>query len=63
MKPVIMTQADRARVDLDLNGHTGFISDYAVPAQPTDNGLHLIEWHGLGVDGHALNNTFSFMEN
>ncbi len=55
-----MTHADDASVALDLSGHDGFISNYAVPMQPKGGGDYVIEWRGLGADGHALNGTFSF---
>jgi methionine-rich copper-binding protein CopC len=55
-----MTHMDQPSVDLDLTGHTGFIAEYAVPMQPMGKGSYLIEWRGLGADGHALTGTFSF---
>lgn len=57
---VTMTYADHEATNLDLSGHKGFISDYAIPLQSMGNGDYLIEWRGLGVDGHALKGTFSF---
>ncbi|MFV2052360.1 copper resistance CopC family protein [Aliiroseovarius sp. YM-037] len=57
---VSMTHADHPSVDLDLEGFDGFISDYAIPLQSMGSGVYLIEWRGLGVDGHALNGSFSF---
>jgi methionine-rich copper-binding protein CopC len=57
---VTMTHADHESVDLDLSGNSGFISDYAIPMQPMGSGIYIIQWRGLGADGHALNGTFSF---
>ncbi|AXI46514.1 copper resistance protein CopC [Sulfitobacter sp. SK012] len=57
---VTMTHADHDSVDLDLSGNSGFISDYSVPMQPNGSGTYVIDWRGLGSDGHALNGTFSF---
>jgi methionine-rich copper-binding protein CopC len=55
-----MTHADHAGVDLDISGHDGFISDYAIPMQSMGSGDYVIEWRGLGDDGHAMTGTFSF---
>ena len=55
-----MTYADNPSVSLDLSGHDGFISDYAVPMDAIGRGVYVIEWRGLGDDGHALNGTFKF---
>lgn len=57
---VSVTQADSPSVDLNLEGFGGFISDYAIPLTPMGAGLYVIEWRGLGADGHALNGSFSF---
>ncbi len=58
---VTMTYADQAGIDLDLSEHDGFITEYAVPMQDMGSGNYVIEWRGLGSDGHALNGAFSFM--
>ena len=55
-----MTYADNPSVNLDLSGHDGFISDYSVPMATMGSGIYVIEWRGLGDDGHALNGTFKF---
>ncbi|MGB3246522.1 MAG: copper resistance CopC family protein [Sulfitobacter sp.] len=57
---ITMTYAEQSGVDLDLDGHDGFISQYAIPLQSMGNGAYIIEWRGLGADGHALNGSFSF---
>ena len=57
---VEMTHANHPSVDLDLSGHKGFISDYAIPLQGMGEGPYLIKWRGLGADGHALDGSFSF---
>lgn len=57
---VTLTHASKHSVDLDLDGFSGFISNYVIPLQSFDAGLYEIEWRGLGDDGHALNGTFSF---
>lgn len=57
---VSMAHADHPSVDLDLDGFDGFISDYAIPLQSMGSGVYLIEWRGLGADGHTMNGSFSF---
>jgi methionine-rich copper-binding protein CopC len=57
---VTMTHADHPSVDLDLSGNDGFIYDYAVLFQGMGSGPYLIDWRGLGSDGHALNGSFNF---
>jgi methionine-rich copper-binding protein CopC len=57
---VTMTYADQDGVDLDLGEHSGFISDYAIPMPAMGSGNYVIDWRGLGADGHALNGSFSF---
>jgi len=56
-----VTHADDKKVKLDLSGHDGFKKIYLVPIEEIGNGNYLIEWRGLGYDGHALNGTFSFI--
>lgn len=56
---VTMTHAVH-EADLDLEGFSGFISDYTIPIQSMGAGTYQIEWRGLGDDGHPMNGTFSF---
>lgn len=55
-----VTHADDKKMKLDLSGHDGFKKLYLVPFEGMSTGNYLIEWRGLGDDGHALNGTFSF---
>ena len=57
---VSMTHAETHNANLDLNRFDGFVSSYAIPLQGMGSGDYLIEWRGLGADGHALNGSFSF---
>lgn len=57
---VTLTHAGKHSVDLDLDGFSGFLTNYAIPLQSFEAGLYEIEWRGLGDDGHALNGTFNF---
>ena len=56
-----MTHADHPSVSLDLTGAKGFVTEYSVPMQKMGAGSYLIEWRGLGQDGHAINGDFSFL--
>ena len=47
-------------VDLDLSGLKGFVSDATLPAHSFGAGDYVIEWRGLGSDGHAMKGSFSF---
>jgi methionine-rich copper-binding protein CopC len=58
---VTMTHADHQGADLDLSGHQGFITDYAIPLEAMGSGAYSIAWRGLGIDGHALDDTFTFV--
>ena len=49
-----------SEADLDLDGFSGFISDYTIPMQSMGAGAYQIDWRGLGDDGHPMNGTFSF---
>ncbi|WP_120499139.1 copper resistance CopC family protein [Roseovarius sp. EL26] len=46
--------------DLDLDGYSGFVSDYTIPMHSVGAGTYQVEWRGLGNDGHPMNGTFSF---
>ncbi|WP_157598808.1 copper resistance CopC family protein [Tateyamaria omphalii] len=56
---VAMTHAVH-EADLDLDGFSGFISEYTIPMQSMGAGTYQIEWRGLGDDGHPMSGTFSF---
>ena len=45
---------------LDLRTYPGFMKKYQIPFEAVGVGKYLIEWRGLGADGHALNGNFSF---
>ena len=55
-----VTHADDKKMKLDLSGRDSFKKLYLVPFEGMGSGNYLIEWRGLGDDGHALNGTFSF---
>ena len=57
---VTMTNPNRENTELDISGHDSFIKGYTIPLTEIGSGVYVIEWRGLGADGHALNGTFSF---
>ena len=57
---LMATHAGGKKIRLDLSKHNGFIKRYLIPFDEMGAGDYLIEWRGLGGDGHALNGAFSF---
>ena len=55
-----VTHADGEKDKLDLRTFPGFTKRYQIPFEAVGVGKYLIEWRGLGDDGHALNGNFSF---
>lgn len=58
---VDMTHAGKHSLEMDLGDQTAFTQEFAVPLEDMGAGEYVIEWRGLGADGHALNGTFSFI--
>ncbi|WP_298260953.1 copper resistance CopC family protein [uncultured Litoreibacter sp.] len=57
---VAITHAGTHSMDMDLGEQTAFTQEFALPMHDMGVGTYVVEWRGLGVDGHALNGTFSF---
>jgi methionine-rich copper-binding protein CopC len=57
---VAITHADSHSMDMDLGNQTAFTQEFALPMHDMGAGVYVVEWRGLGADGHALNGTFSF---
>ncbi|WP_415401375.1 copper resistance CopC family protein [Tateyamaria sp. SN3-11] len=57
---VTVAHADQPGADLDLGEVSGFRAGYALPMAPMGAGTYVIEWRGLGDDGHPMNGAFSF---
>lgn len=61
---VVMANADKPGIILDLEGNKKFLSEHRIPVPPTvppmGSGSYVIEWRGLGADGHALKGSFDF---
>ena len=47
-------------INLDLAGQKTFAQEFALPMEDMGTGIYVVEWRGLGADGHALNGKFSF---
>lgn len=56
-----ITHADTNRMEMDLGDQTAFTQEFAWPMHDMGAGEYVVEWRGLGADGHALNGTFSFI--
>ena len=57
---VTMIHQEQSGADLDLSGLDGFLSDFSIPFEGGGDGEYLIEWRGLGDDGHVMNGSFRF---
>ena len=57
---VAITHADTHSMEKDLGEQTAFTQEFALPMHDMGAGEYVVEWRGLGADGHALNGTFSF---
>ena len=57
---VSITHADKHSMDMDLGEQTSFTQEFTLPMHDMGAGVYVIEWRGLGADGHALKGTFSF---
>ena len=52
--------SDGATQTIDLEDNKGFEAEFMLPLQPMGAGVYEVEWRGLGMDGHAMQGTFSF---
>ncbi len=41
--------------------YKGMEIDFTVPMQSVGSGTYVIDWRGLGADGHAMTGSFSFV--
>jgi hypothetical protein len=57
---VAITHASTLSMNMDLGEQTAFTQEFTLPMHNMGAGVYVIEWRGLGADGHALNGTFSF---
>ena len=57
---VSIIHAGKHRMDMDLGEQKAFMQEFALPMHDMGAGVYVVEWRGLGDDGHALNGTFSF---
>jgi len=57
---VTLAFGDTAAQDLDLSEHTTFKSRFSLDLPVKGSGVYVIEWRGLGEDGHAQNGTRVF---
>jgi methionine-rich copper-binding protein CopC len=57
---VTVSHADQPANDLEITGESGFAAEHVLQMKPMGPGLYVIEWRGLGDDGHAQSGTFNF---
>ncbi|MDC0136637.1 copper resistance protein CopC [Sulfitobacter sp.] len=57
---VSITHTNKHSMDMDLGEQTAFMQEFALPMHDMGAGVYVVEWRGLGDDGHALNGTFNF---
>lgn len=58
---VHLTQDGIEAADLDLAGYSGFAKEFMFDVPELGAGAYQVEWRGLGVDGHQMTGTFSFV--
>ncbi|WP_170604387.1 copper resistance CopC family protein [Ruegeria arenilitoris] len=47
-------------VNLELGDQTKFGQEFTIPLPSKGTGTYVIQWRGLGEDGHAMQGEFSF---
>ncbi|MCX8955067.1 copper resistance protein CopC [Ruegeria sp. NA] len=55
-----MAHEEHSAVSLDLGDQTSFSQEFTIPLPGNGTGTYVIEWRGLGKDGHAMQGEFSF---
>ncbi|WP_299048911.1 copper resistance CopC family protein [uncultured Tateyamaria sp.] len=58
---VTWTYEETQTGQMTLDGQKSFASRFKLPLQDMGKGTYLIEWRGLGDDGHAQKGTISFI--
>ncbi len=61
MTRVQLNHASHTEMDLDLGDQQSFATEYSLPMMDMGAGTYLIEWRGLGIDGHPVEGAFSFV--
>ncbi len=57
---VTITHADTHSMNMEIGTQTAFAQEFALPMHDMGAGFYVVEWRGLGADGHPMNGTFSF---
>ncbi len=57
---VSLTGHDDSVIDLDLDNHKSFDTEFAIPLTDLQSGSYTVDWRGLSDDGHIVSETFSF---
>ena len=57
---VTLAHAGSPALNIDLGAQKTFTQEFILPMQDMGPGTYVVEWRGLGADGHALNGKFGF---
>ena len=57
---VVLSVPGQEPTDLDLSNLSGFVTEASVPMAGSGAGEYLIEWRGLSIDGHAMQDEIRF---
>ena len=60
---VTVTHDAGQAVPIDLGGQTTFEQAFTLPLRDRGAGTYLVQWRGLGMDGHAVQGEFTFEVN
>ncbi|WP_299947308.1 copper resistance CopC family protein [uncultured Ruegeria sp.] len=55
-----MAHEEHSAISLELGDQTSFGQEFTFPLPSNGTGTYVIEWRGLGEDGHAMQGDFSF---
>ncbi|WP_281973150.1 copper resistance CopC family protein [Ruegeria faecimaris] len=55
-----MAHEEHGAVRLDLGDQARFAQKFKIPLPGNGAGTYVIEWRGLGEDGHAMQGAFTF---
>jgi len=61
MIKIEMTHLEHPTVQLDLGDQKSFATEFEVPMIQMGGGEYVIQWRGLGIDGHVMNGEFMFV--
>ncbi len=57
---VQLTLENATSVDLEIDGNQEFATQFTIPLPTIGRGTYSVEWRGLAIDGHIMNEGISF---